>query len=53
MATAAFKLDHSALADAVHTKGGKIFAQLWYNWNAPGHWQPLAPAAPTLAPSRQ
>jgi 2,4-dienoyl-CoA reductase-like NADH-dependent reductase (Old Yellow Enzyme family)/thioredoxin reductase len=40
-----------ALADAVHTKGGKIFAQLWYNWNAPGHWQPLAPAAPTLAPS--
>lgn len=40
-----------ALADAVHAAGGKIFAQLWYNWNAPGHWQPLAPAAPTLAPS--
>lgn len=40
-----------ALADAVHAKGGKIFAQLWYNWNAPGHWQPLAPAAPTLTPS--
>ncbi len=40
-----------ALADAVHQAGGKIFAQLWYNWNAPGHWQPLAPAAPTLAPS--
>ena len=40
-----------ALADAVHTKGGKIFAQLWYNWAAPGHWQPLAPAAPTFAPS--
>ncbi|MFV8817546.1 FAD-dependent oxidoreductase [Haliea sp. E17] len=40
-----------ALADAVHAAGGRIFAQLWYNWNAPGHWQPLAPAAPTLAPS--
>jgi 2,4-dienoyl-CoA reductase-like NADH-dependent reductase (Old Yellow Enzyme family)/thioredoxin reductase len=40
-----------ALADAVHAAGGKIFAQLWYNWNAPGHWLPLAPAAPTLAPS--
>jgi len=40
-----------ALADAVHDAGGRIFAQLWYNWNAPGHWQPLAPAAPTLAPS--
>ncbi len=40
-----------ALADGVHAAGGKIFAQLWYNWNAPGHWQPLAPAAPTLAPS--
>ena len=40
-----------ALAQAVHAEGGKIFAQLWYNWNAPGHWQPLAPAAPTLAPS--
>ncbi len=40
-----------ALADAVHAAGGKIFAQLWYNWNAPGHWQPLAPAAPMLAPS--
>jgi 2,4-dienoyl-CoA reductase-like NADH-dependent reductase (Old Yellow Enzyme family) len=39
------------LADAVHAAGGRIFAQLWYNWNAPGHWQPLAPAAPTLAPS--
>ncbi|MCB2073085.1 MAG: FAD-dependent oxidoreductase [Novosphingobium sp.] len=40
-----------ALADAVHAAGGKIFAQLWYNWNAPGHWQPLAPQAPMLAPS--
>ncbi len=40
-----------ALADAVHAAGGKIFAQLWYNWNAPGQWQPLAPPAPTLAPS--
>jgi dimethylglycine catabolism A len=40
-----------ALADAIHAAGGKLFAQLWYNWNAPGHWQPLAPAAPTLAPS--
>ena len=40
-----------ALADAVHEAGGRIFAQLWYNWNAPGHWQPLAPQAPMLAPS--
>jgi dimethylglycine catabolism A len=40
-----------ALADAVHLAGGRIFAQLWYNWNAPGHWGPLAPAAPTLSPS--
>ena len=40
-----------ALADAVHAAGGKIFAQLWYNWCAPGHWQPLAPPAPTLGPS--
>jgi len=40
-----------ALAQAVHSAGGRIFAQLWYNWNAPGHWGPLAPAAPTLAPS--
>jgi 2,4-dienoyl-CoA reductase-like NADH-dependent reductase (Old Yellow Enzyme family)/thioredoxin reductase len=40
-----------ALADAVHSAAGKIFAQLWYNWNAPGHWGPLAPAAPTLSPS--
>lgn len=40
-----------ALADAVHSAGGGIFAQLWYNWNAPGHWGPLAPAAPTLSPS--
>ncbi len=40
-----------ALADAMHAAGGKIFAQLWYNWCAPGHWQPLAPPAPTLGPS--
>ena len=40
-----------ALADAVHSAGGRIFAQLWYNWNAPGHWGPLAPAAPALSPS--
>jgi 2,4-dienoyl-CoA reductase-like NADH-dependent reductase (Old Yellow Enzyme family)/thioredoxin reductase len=40
-----------ALADAVHAAGGKIFAQLWYNWNAAGHWQPFSPPAPILAPS--
>lgn len=40
-----------ALANAVHAAGGKIFAQLWYNWNAAGHWQPFSPPAPTLAPS--
>jgi 2,4-dienoyl-CoA reductase-like NADH-dependent reductase (Old Yellow Enzyme family) len=40
-----------ALAEALHAAGGRIFAQLWYNWNAPGHWQPLGPQAPMLGPS--
>lgn len=40
-----------ALAEAVHVAGGKIFGQLWYWWGATGHWQPLAPPAPMLAPS--
>jgi 2,4-dienoyl-CoA reductase-like NADH-dependent reductase (Old Yellow Enzyme family) len=40
-----------ALAEAVHAAGGKIFGQLWYWWGATGHWQPLAPPAPMLAPS--
>jgi 2,4-dienoyl-CoA reductase-like NADH-dependent reductase (Old Yellow Enzyme family)/thioredoxin reductase len=40
-----------ALSDAIHAAGGKVFAQLWYNWNAAGHWQPFSPPAPTLAPS--
>lgn len=40
-----------ALADAVHEAGGRIFAQLWYNWLAAGHWQPLGPPAPSLGPS--
>ncbi len=40
-----------ALAEAVHTAGGRIFAQLWYWWGASGHWQPLSPPAPMLGPS--
>lgn len=40
-----------ALADAVHEAGGKIFAQIWYHWLGTGHWQPLGPQAPSLAPS--
>lgn len=40
-----------ALADAVHAAGGKIFAQIWYHWLSAGHWQPMAPAAPSFGPS--
>lgn len=40
-----------ALADAVHAAGGKIFAQIWYHWLSTGHWQPMAPSAPSLGPS--
>jgi 2,4-dienoyl-CoA reductase-like NADH-dependent reductase (Old Yellow Enzyme family) len=40
-----------ALADAVHEAGGKIFAQIWYHWLSAGHWQPMAPAAPSFGPS--
>lgn len=40
-----------ALADAVHDAGGKIFGQLWYHWLGTGHWQPMGPSAPSLAPS--
>lgn len=40
-----------ALADAVHEAGGKIFAQIWYHWLSTGHWQPLAPRAPSFGPS--
>ena len=40
-----------SLADAVHDAGGKIFGQLWYWWGSNGHWQPMSPPAPLLAPS--
>jgi 2,4-dienoyl-CoA reductase-like NADH-dependent reductase (Old Yellow Enzyme family) len=41
----------ATLADAVHRAGGKIFAEIWYHWMTPGHWQPMAPQAPSFAPS--
>jgi 2,4-dienoyl-CoA reductase-like NADH-dependent reductase (Old Yellow Enzyme family)/glycine/D-amino acid oxidase-like deaminating enzyme len=40
-----------ALADAVHEAGAKIFAEIWYHWSGGGHWEPMSPPAPSLAPS--
>jgi len=40
-----------AVADAVHDAGGRIFAEPWYHWTTYGHWEPLSPPAPALAPS--
>lgn len=41
----------TALADAIHREGGKVFGQLWYFWNAHGQWWPLSPPRPALTPS--
>lgn len=41
----------TALADAVHREGGKVFGQLWYFWGTAGEWWPLAPPRPSLTPS--
>lgn len=41
----------TALADAVHEAGGKIFGQPWYHWGQPGWWSPLSPRVPALSPS--
>lgn len=41
----------AALADAVHRAGGKIFGEIWYHWMTPGHWQSMAPQAPSFGPS--
>lgn len=41
----------SALADAVHRAGGKVFAQVWYHWLGSGVWQPMAPRAPSFSAS--
>jgi 2,4-dienoyl-CoA reductase-like NADH-dependent reductase (Old Yellow Enzyme family)/thioredoxin reductase len=40
-----------AVADQVHSHGGKIFAELWYvNWIQKA-WEKLGPEAPGMAPS--
>ncbi|WAC92452.1 FAD-dependent oxidoreductase [Mycobacterium sp. Aquia_213] len=41
----------AALADAVHQAGGKVFGEIWYHWMTPGHWQSMAPQAPSFGPS--
>jgi 2,4-dienoyl-CoA reductase-like NADH-dependent reductase (Old Yellow Enzyme family) len=40
-----------AMADAIHAAGGKVFAEIWYQWIGAGFWQPLSPSAPPLGPS--
>jgi 2,4-dienoyl-CoA reductase-like NADH-dependent reductase (Old Yellow Enzyme family)/thioredoxin reductase len=40
-----------AMADAVHSAGGKIFAEPYYHWGTPGYWQPLSPPSCALGPS--
>ncbi len=41
----------TAMAEAVHDAGGKIFGEIWYHWMVTGWWQPLSPPAPSLTPS--
>ncbi|RYD89895.1 MAG: hypothetical protein EOP50_16825, partial [Sphingobacteriales bacterium] len=39
------------LADAVHERNSKIFAEPYYHWSTAGSWQALSPSAPPLGPS--
>lgn len=41
----------TAMAEAIHREGGKIFGQVWYNPFQGGQWGPLGPPRPSLGPS--
>lgn len=43
--------DFRVMTDAVHDAGGKVFAEIWYQWIGSGYWQPLSPPAPPLGAS--
>ena len=40
-----------AMADSIHSAGGRVFAEIWYQWIGSGFWQTLSPPAPPLGAS--
>jgi 2,4-dienoyl-CoA reductase-like NADH-dependent reductase (Old Yellow Enzyme family) len=41
----------SAVAEAVHEHGAKLFGELFYHASVPGSWQPHSPTRPSVGPS--